>query len=67
MLCGYLPFDDDPKNPDGSNINQLYNYILETPLSFPSHVSEYAKDLLCAILRPNPKERATMKQIRQHM
>ncbi|KAI8575500.1 hypothetical protein K450DRAFT_180736, partial [Umbelopsis ramanniana AG] len=38
MLCGYLPFDDDPANPDGENINLLYRYILNTPLMFPSHI-----------------------------
>ncbi|KAJ7788938.1 hypothetical protein B0H14DRAFT_3162342 [Mycena olivaceomarginata] len=27
MLAGYLPFDDDPANPDGDNINLLYKYI----------------------------------------
>ncbi|OAD04000.1 hypothetical protein MUCCIDRAFT_143745, partial [Mucor lusitanicus CBS 277.49] len=38
MLCGFLPFDDDPSNPDSDNINQLYRYILSTNLMFPSHV-----------------------------
>ncbi|KAJ3288982.1 hypothetical protein HK104_007824 [Borealophlyctis nickersoniae] len=46
MLCGYLPFDDDPQNPDGDNINLLYKYILETELDFPDYVSEDARDLL---------------------
>ncbi|KIM89906.1 hypothetical protein PILCRDRAFT_60576, partial [Piloderma croceum F 1598] len=39
MLAGYLPFDDDPANPDGDNINLLYKYIVNTPLSFPDYVS----------------------------
>ncbi|KIM26636.1 hypothetical protein M408DRAFT_72606, partial [Serendipita vermifera MAFF 305830] len=39
MLAGYLPFDDDPENPEGDNIQQLYRYILNTPLTFPDHVS----------------------------
>ncbi|KMU82535.1 serine/threonine-protein kinase KIN4 [Coccidioides immitis H538.4] len=34
MLAGYLPFDDDPANPDGDNINLLYKYIVTTPLPF---------------------------------
>ena len=29
MLAGYLPFDDDPNNVHGDNINQLYKYIME--------------------------------------
>ncbi|CAG8521529.1 4395_t:CDS:2, partial [Scutellospora calospora] len=33
MLSGYLPFDDDPSNPDGDNINLLYKYIINTPLA----------------------------------
>jgi len=32
MLTGYLPFDDDPANPDRDNINLLYKYIINTPL-----------------------------------
>ncbi|EJD05098.1 Pkinase-domain-containing protein, partial [Fomitiporia mediterranea MF3/22] len=39
MLAGYLPFDDDPANPDGDNINLLYRYIVNTPLTFPDYVS----------------------------
>ncbi|KZT54739.1 kinase-like protein, partial [Calocera cornea HHB12733] len=39
MLAGYLPFDDDPSNPDGDNINLLYKYIVSTTLTFPDYVS----------------------------
>ncbi|KIO20281.1 hypothetical protein M407DRAFT_81768, partial [Tulasnella calospora MUT 4182] len=39
MLAGYLPFDDDPANPDGDNINLLYKYIINTRLTFPDYVS----------------------------
>ncbi|ORY87997.1 kinase-like domain-containing protein, partial [Protomyces lactucae-debilis] len=39
MLAGYLPFDDDPANPEGDNINLLYKYIVSTPLTFPEYVS----------------------------
>ncbi|KAJ6627944.1 kinase-like domain-containing protein [Mycena sp. CBHHK59/15] len=42
MLSGYLPFDDDPENPDGDNLTKLYAYILRTPLVFPDHISEEA-------------------------
>ena len=66
MLAGYLPFDDDPKNPDGDNINQLYKYILSTSLVFPDYVTSTARDLLRKILVPDPKRRATLEQIKQH-
>jgi len=32
MLAGYLPFDNDPANPDRDNINLLYKYTINTPL-----------------------------------
>jgi len=32
MLAGYLPFDNDPANPNRDNINLLYRYIINTPL-----------------------------------
>nr|AAN32717.1 protein kinase SNF [Colletotrichum gloeosporioides f. sp. malvae] len=38
MLAGYLPFDDDPANPEGDNINLLYK-IVNTPLTFPEYVT----------------------------
>ncbi|KAF7729460.1 hypothetical protein EC973_004440 [Apophysomyces ossiformis] len=66
MLCGYLPFDDDPANPEGDNINLLYKYILNTPLAFPDYVSEEARDLLSKMLVPDPAKRCTMKTIMSH-
>ncbi|KAJ2639220.1 hypothetical protein GGF44_002699, partial [Coemansia sp. RSA 1694] len=66
MLAGYLPFDDDPSNPDGDNINQLYRYILSTPLVFPDSVSDVARDLLRRMLVPNPRQRATLEDIKAH-
>lgn len=66
MLCGYLPFDDDPANPDGENITRLYKYILETKLDFPEHVSPSAKHLMKRILVPDPAKRATLREIIQH-
>ncbi|KAI9490648.1 kinase-like domain-containing protein, partial [Zychaea mexicana] len=66
MLCGYLPFDDDPCNPDGNNINQLYRYILSTPPSFPKHVSKDAQDLLRQILVADPQKRYTLDDIQHH-
>ncbi|KAG9098013.1 hypothetical protein FRC06_006918 [Ceratobasidium sp. 370] len=66
MLAGYLPFDDDPANPDGDNINLLYKYIVTTPLTFPDHVSQGARDLLARMLVPDPKHRADLATIMAH-
>ncbi|KAI9257241.1 kinase-like domain-containing protein, partial [Phascolomyces articulosus] len=66
MLCGYLPFDDDPANPDGDNINLLYKYILNTELAFPDYVSADARDLLRKMLVPDPAKRCTMQTIMVH-
>jgi protein-serine/threonine kinase len=66
MLAGYLPFDDDPANPDGDNINLLYKYIVTTPLTFPEYVSQAARDLLARMLVPDPKHRADLPSIMAH-
>ena len=66
MLCGYLPFDDDPGNPDGENITRLYKYILETRLEFPPQVSPSAQHLLKRLLVPDPSKRATLEEIIAH-
>ncbi|CDR44253.1 CYFA0S14e01332g1_1 [Cyberlindnera fabianii] len=66
MLAGYLPFDDDPQNPDGDNIARLYQYITSTPLTFPEYIEPMPRDLLRRILVPNPKKRITLREIRSH-
>ena len=66
MLAGYLPFDDDPANPDGDNINLLYKYIVNTPLSFPDYISPEARDLLSLMLVPDPKKRADIQTVMKH-
>lgn len=66
MLSGYLPFDDDPENPDGDNINLLYKYILNTPLTFPDWVSPAARDLMSRMLIPDPEHRFTLEQVMNH-
>lgn len=66
MLAGYLPFDDDPANPEGDNINLLYRYIMSTPLTFPEYVSTDARDLLLIMLVPDPKHRAGLPEIMAH-
>ncbi|RKF56128.1 putative serine threonine protein kinase [Golovinomyces cichoracearum] len=66
MLAGYLPFDDDPANPEGDNINLLYKYIVSTPLTFPDYVSPHARDLLRRILVPDPRKRADLFEVARH-
>ena len=66
MLAGYLPFDDDPANPDGDNINLLYKYIVNTPLSFPDYISAEARDLLGMMLVPDPARRSSLEAIMRH-
>lgn len=66
MLCGYLPFDDDPHNPDGNNINLLYRYIASHPPNFPAHLSQDAQDIIRRMLVADPAERWTIERIQQH-
>ncbi|KAI8984603.1 kinase-like domain-containing protein, partial [Mycotypha africana] len=66
MLCGYLPYDDDPANPESYNINLLYKYILNTPLVFPDYISEEACDLMSLMLVPDPEKRCSMETIMAH-
>ncbi|MBW0489310.1 hypothetical protein O181_029025 [Austropuccinia psidii MF-1] len=66
MLAGYLPFDDDPSNPDGDNINLLYKYIINTPLSFPDWITNEPKDLLLKMLVPDPLKRCSLKDVINH-
>lgn len=66
MLSGYLPFDDDPSNPEGDNINLLYKYIVSTPLTFPEYVTPHARDLLRRILVPDPRRRADLFEVARH-
>ncbi|KAI8978377.1 kinase-like domain-containing protein [Pilobolus umbonatus] len=66
MLCGYLPYDDDPNNPQGANINVLYKYIVNTPLELPNNMSPDVKHLLSRMLVPDPTKRCTMKDITTH-
>ena len=67
MLCGTLPFEDDPNNQDGENMMLLYKYIMESKLSFPVDLSLEAMDLLNRILETNPQKRASLQEIRTHM
>lgn len=66
MLAGHLPWDDDPVNPEGTNITFLYKYIITTPLSFPDHMTPYSRDLLRRVLVCDPRKRADLFEIAQH-
>ncbi|PWN21166.1 Pkinase-domain-containing protein, partial [Microstroma glucosiphilum] len=66
MLAGYLPFDDDPANPEGDNINLLYKYILATPLSFPEYITAEPRDLLSKMLVPDPAKRIDLRGVMAH-
>lgn len=66
MLSGYLPFDDDPLNPEGDDISLLYQYIVSTPLTFPEYVSPLSRDLLRRILVPDPEKRVHLGQVVNH-
>lgn len=66
MLSGYLPWDDDPNNPESEDVSRLYRYITNTPLKFESYVSPQARDLLRQILVPNPSRRLPLSNVRRH-
>ncbi|ANB15080.1 putative serine/threonine protein kinase KIN4 [Sugiyamaella lignohabitans] len=66
MLAGYLPFDDDPANPDGDNITQLYKYITSTSLTFPEYIQPQPRDLLRKILVSDPNKRIDLNAVRCH-
>ncbi|CAO1632229.1 unnamed protein product [Sympodiomycopsis kandeliae] len=66
MLAGYLPFDDDPANPEGDNINLLYKYIMATPLSFPDYITAEPRDLLSRMLVPDPQKRIDLEGVMAH-
>lgn len=66
MVAGYLPYDDDPNNPEGDNINVLYRYITNTKLVFPPHMSEEIKDLISHMLVVDPQYRCSLEYAMQH-
>ncbi|CAO0802434.1 unnamed protein product [Mucor circinelloides] len=66
MLCGYLPFDDDAKNPNGENIGRLYRYIMAHKPKYPSYLSDNAKDIIGKMLIPDPSQRCKIQDIMVH-
>ncbi|KAJ3127931.1 hypothetical protein HK100_009463 [Physocladia obscura] len=66
MLAGYLPFDDDPSNPDGANIHLLYQYIMSAKPQYPDYLSADAKDLIGMMLVTDPDKRAGLADVMGH-
>ncbi|KAI7867076.1 kinase-like domain-containing protein [Mucor mucedo] len=66
MLCGYLPFDDDIKNPNGDNIGRLYRYIMANKPKYPVHLSDDSKDIIGKMLIPDPNARCKVVDIMNH-
>jgi 5'-AMP-activated protein kinase catalytic alpha subunit len=59
MLCGYLPFHD-------SNMAVLKNKIRVANYDTPTFLKDDPKELLSNILFPNPQQRFSITDIRNH-
>lgn len=60
MICGYLPFEDQ-------NTKKLYQKIIKAEFKLPTFISDEASDLLQLILNPEPSNRVSIEEIRQHV
>lgn len=59
MTCGYLPFEDK-KN------EILFKKIIDCDYEFPNFLSTNVKDIIKKILVTNPRDRATIEDIKKH-
>jgi len=59
MLCGYLPFDGDDNQ-------EIFQSIVDGELEFPNFLEDDSIDLLLRLLNPEPKERISIKEIKDH-
>ena len=59
MLCGFLPFEGDDNT-------LLFRNILECDPEMPDWLSRTSRDLIIRILNPDPDERITLDEIKQH-
>mmetsp|Transcript_23432 Transcript_23432/g.58629 ORF Transcript_23432/g.58629 Transcript_23432/m.58629 type:complete len:479 (-) Transcript_23432:185-1621(-) len=59
MLTGRPPFQDKVRS-------AMFNKIKTAELRFPNHVSPVAADLIEKLLVKNPKQRATIEQVKRH-
>ena len=59
MLCGYLPFE-------GEDNNILFQNILNCDPDLPPFLSDLSKDIILRILNPDPDNRISIKEIKNH-
>lgn len=59
MLCGYLPFD-------GDNNQEIFRQIVQCDPEYPPFLENDSIDLIARILIPEPKERITINEIKEH-
>ena len=59
MLCGFLPFD-------GDNNQEIFKQIVQCNPEYPSFLGDEATNLLMGILNPNPNDRLSINQIKNH-
>jgi len=59
MLTGSLPFDDN-------NLPVLFRKIREAKFFLPLYLSPGSRDLLIRIMQPNPLNRITISEIKNH-
>jgi len=59
LVSGYLPFDE-------ANIKNLFQKIRNADFLFPPHISAELRNLIGAILVADPKQRVTVRDIRNH-
>ena len=64
MLCGFLPFDDETSE------REIARQTIQDPVPYPSQVwgkiSKEARRFVDGLLRKNPSERMTIKQVLEH-
>ena len=63
MLCGYLPFEN---NPNAKDNKILFKKILSLKLDYPNYLTDSSVDLLKRILVTDPKERIKIDEIKKH-
>ena len=59
MLCGYLPFDGDDNQ-------EIFQSIVECEPEFPDFLEDDSINLLIWLLDPEPKDRITIHEIKNH-
>lgn len=60
LVCGSLPFD-------GNSFQELFTKILQGDYEVPDFISSECRDLIGRMLVVDPKQRASLDQVREHM